>query len=103
MNWRRLLLLYAAKVLDEIGNHHLARLLRSTYVPAMDGEGGGLRILASSGLVTLPPTRLYQSLPEEMPDRYRRGTEIAFVTPLDVAPEEKLYYRPVLPEWAQED
>ena len=98
MNWRRLLLLYAAKVLDEIGNHHLARLVRSTYVPLL--EGGGLRILQYGEVVS---GRLYGALPNELPDRYRRGTEIAFVTPLDVAPEEKLYYRPVLPEWARED
>jgi hypothetical protein len=98
MNWRRLLLLYAAKVLDEIGNHHLARLVRSTYVPLL--EGGGLRILQYGEVVS---GRLYGALPNELPDRYRHGVEIAFVIPLDVVPEEKLYYRPVLPEWAQED
>ncbi len=43
MNWRRILFLYTAQVLDQIRETNLARQLRSLDVPAIDG--GGFQIM----------------------------------------------------------
>ncbi len=96
MNWRSLLFLYAAKVADDTGNHALANHLREVapYVRVIDG--GGFRIL-DAWAEGRNHSRMYQQIPEELP--HLGLYEIAFVTPLETVTEERLYVRPIEPDW----
>jgi hypothetical protein len=58
-------------------------------------DGGGFRILRVGDLAY--SGRIYQAFPEELP--FLGDYEIAFVTPLESVTEERLYVRPVEPDW----
>ena len=51
MNWRKLLLLYAANILDDIGESETAQRLRRIRVPIMDGGGFWIGVWNSQGRV----------------------------------------------------
>lgn len=80
MNWRKLLVLYTASVLDEVGMRAEGEFLRmvARNVPIMDS--GGVVILPSS----VASTRICQAIPETL-DEATTGERMryaAFLVPL---------------------